>query len=78
MTEHNGPTEERPHTPQGEHKGLIHDLAVGAAGSGVWKGAEVIGGRIIGQLRSGAQPTPDVPPPSAPSEGHETGSAHDG
>jgi hypothetical protein len=73
MSEHNGPTEERPHAPQGEHKGLIHDLAVGAAGSGVWKGAEVIGGRIIGHLRPGSQPPSDVPPsdvppPSAPTE----------
>jgi hypothetical protein len=69
MTEHGESSETRPQTPQGEARGLVHDLVVGAAGSGLWKGAEVIGGRIVGQLHPSVQPNVPPPNPSAPSEG---------
>ncbi len=51
MTDRDRPVEVRPQAPQGEEKGLIHDVAAGALGGGVWKGVEVVGGRVIDHLR---------------------------
>ena len=67
MTDRDRPVEVRPQAPQGEEKGLIHDVAAGALGGGVWKGVEVVGGRVIDHLRPGVQ---SPVPPAPPSEGH--------
>jgi hypothetical protein len=54
-----GPVEGQPETPRDEQRNLLVALAVGAAGSGLWKGVEAVGGRVIDQLRP---QQPSVPP----------------
>ena len=71
MTDRPGPMETRPQAPQGEEKGIVHDVAVGALGSvlgsGGIEGAKV----VIGHLRPSVE-QPSAPPAPANHEGAGT------
>ena len=69
----------RPQTPQGEQKGLVTDLLIGAGGNAAYDVAKVIGGAALGHLKPKSSQVDD--PPAWVNGGHggtNTGSDPEG